>query len=186
MLIAILIVALLLLAAAVGTLLSYNRMVRLRNRVQASWAQVDVQLRRRYDLVPNLVETVKGYAGHERRTLEAATAARADAQRAEGVRPQAQAETELTEALSSLFVLSERYPELKASTNFLQLQRSLVESENRIALARQVYNDTVQTYENGRQQLPMSIVASRFGFEPRSYFELELGSVERQPIRITT
>ncbi len=166
--------------------LMYNRLVRLRNRVQASWAQVDVQLKRRYDLVPNLVETVQGYARHERGAFEAVTAARAGAERARGVTPQARAETGLTDALARVFVLAEQYPELRASDNFLDLQRSLVDSENRIALARQVYNDTVQTYENGRQQLPTNAVASLFKFEPRPYFELELGSVERQPVRVST
>jgi LemA protein len=185
MLIPVLIAAVLL--AVLGSIaLMYNHLVRLQNRMNASWAQVDVQLKRRYDLVPNLVETVKGYARHERGSFEAVAAARTDAQRAEGVAPQARAESELTGALSHLFALAEQYPELKASKNFLDLQQSLVETENRIAIARQVYNDTVQTYENGRRQLPTNLVASLFKFAPHSYFELELGSVEREPVQVRT
>jgi LemA protein len=166
--------------------LGYNRLVRLRNRMQTSWAQVDVQLKRRYDLVPNLVEVVKGYAQHERATLENVAAARAEAVRADGVAPQARAESSLTDALSHLLAVAERYPELRASQGFLDLQHSLVETENRIAIARQVYNDTVQTYENARQQLPTNVIAVLFGFKPRSFFELQLGSVEREPVQITT
>jgi LemA protein len=175
-----------LLALLALLVLAYNRLVRLRNRMLTSWAQVDVQLKRRYDLVPNLVEVVKGYAQHERTTLEHVTTARAEAVQADGIAPQARAESSLTEALSGLFAVAERYPELRASTGFLDLQQSLVETENRIAIARQVYNDTVQTYENARQQLPTNLVASVFGFKPRSFFELELGSVEREPVQITT
>jgi LemA protein len=179
-------VAALLALLLVAMAAAYNRLVRLRNRMQASWAQVDVQLKRRYDLVPNLVEVVKGYARHERTTLESVTAARAEAVRADGVAPQARAETTLTDALSHLLAVAERYPELRASKGFLDLQQSLVETENRIAIARQVYNDTVQTYENARQQLPTNLIASVFGFKPRSFFELELGSVEREPVQIAT
>ena len=133
----------------------YNNLVRQRNRTDNAWAQVDVQLRRRYDLIPNLVETVKGYATHERETVE----------------DQAQAENFLTGMLRQLFALAEDYPELRASENFQQLQAQLDETENDIAIARQIYNDATLTYNNSVQTVPSSIVASISGFETREYFE---------------
>jgi LemA protein len=151
----------------------YNRLVRLRNRASNAWAQVDVQLRRRYDLIPNLVETVKGYAAHERATFEEVTAARTRAQQAQGVAEQADAENVLTAAIGRLFAVAEAYPELRASDNFRQLQTELADTENKIRVARQVYNDSVLTYENARQTIPTNVVAGMFGFEARPYFELE-------------
>src|SRR5919199_586912 len=127
---------------------SYNRLVRVRNRIENAWAQIDVQLRRRYDLIPNLVETVKGYAAHERQTFEAVTQARANAISAQGVAQQAEAENMITGALKSLFAVAEAYPELKANANFLELQEELTATEGRIAYARQFYNDAVLTYNN--------------------------------------
>src|SRR5919106_5192083 len=127
----------------VALVLLYNRLVTLRNRVENAWAQVDVQLRRRYDLIPNLVETVKGYAAHERETFEAVTRARSQAQAAGTVQDQAQAENILSQALGRLFAVAEDYPELQADENFRQLQDELAQTENRIAVSRQVYNDTV-------------------------------------------
>jgi LemA protein len=162
---------LLLLVLAVISL--FNRLVRLRNRVENAWAQVDVQLRRRYDLVPNLVETVKGYASHERTTFEEVTRARAQAQDARTVEQQAEAENVLTAAIGRLFAVSEDYPELRASENFQALQSQLEETENKIQVSRQVYNDTVLTYENARETVPSNMVASLFGFESKPFFEIE-------------
>ena len=158
-----------LLAVAVLVLLGlavvvlYNRLVRLRNRTENAWSQVDVQLRRRYDLIPNLVETVKGYASHERATFEEVTAARTRAQGAGGVADQAQAENALTAAIGRLFAVAEAYPELRASENFQQLQAELASTEDKIRVARQVYNDTVLSYENARETVPTNIVAGQIG-----------------------
>jgi LemA protein len=151
----------------------YNRLVRLRNRAENAWAQVDVQLRRRYDLIPNLVETVKGYAAHERETFEEVTRARAAAQEARGVREQAEAENALTAAIGRLFAVAEAYPELRATENFQQLQGELVETEDKIRVARQIYNDAVLTYENARETVPTNLVAAVFAFEEKPYFEIE-------------
>lgn len=149
----------------------YNRLVAQRNRVDNSWAQVDVQLKRRYDLIPNLVETVKGYASHERATFENVTAARAGASQAQGPAEQAQAENFLTQALRQLFAVAENYPELRASSNFASLQADLQDTENKIAVSRQIYNDTVLTFNNSVQQVPTNIIASIFGFKTREFFE---------------
>ncbi len=157
----------------VALVLLYNRLVRLRNRVDNAWAQVDVQLRRRYDLIPNLVETVKGYAAHERGTFEAVTEARTRAQAATTVQEQAGAENMLSQALGRLFAVAEAYPELQADENFRQLQDELAQTENRIAVSRQVYNDTVLTYNNAIQTVPGLLVAGPFGFAKREFFEAE-------------
>ena len=162
------IAALLLLLALV-----YNRLVRLRNRTQNAWAQVDVQLRRRYDLIPNLVETVKGYAAHEKGTFEEVTKARTAAQQAQGVQDQAQAENALTAAIGRLFAVAEAYPQLRATENFQQLQAQLADTEQKIAVSRQVYNDTVLTYNNATQTVPTNLVAGIFGFAPKDFFEIE-------------
>ena len=151
----------------------YNRLVRLRNRTENAWAQVDVQLQRRRDLIPNLVETVKGYAGHERSTFEEVTAARTSAQQARTVEQHAEAENVLTAAIGRLFAVAEAYPQLRASENFQQLQGELDETEDKIAVARQIYNDSVLTYDTARETLPTSIVASVLAFEPKRYFEIE-------------
>jgi LemA protein len=166
----------------VALVLLYNRLVTLRNRVENAWAQVDVQLRRRYDLIPNLVETVKGYATHERETFTAVTQARAAAQQAQGPAAQAQAETALTAALGRLMAVAEAYPELRATENFQQLQGELTATENKIATSRQVYNDTVLTYNNACQQVPTNIVAGLFGFRAREYFLLDAGDAAREPV----
>jgi len=162
--------------------LMYNRLVRLRNRTQNGWAQVDVQLRRRYDLIPNLVEAVKGYAAHERQTFEEVTRARAAAQAARGVEEQAKAENVLTAALGRLFALAEAYPQLRATENFQQLQAQLVEVEQAIAVSRQVYNDTVLTYMNAIQTVPTNVIAGMFNFGPKEYFEIE--EPAREPVRV--
>ena len=151
----------------------FNKLVRLRNRAENAWAQVDVQLRKRYDLIPNLVETVKGYASHERETFEAVTAARTAAQQAQGVQQQAQAENMLTAALGRLFAVAEAYPQLRATENFQQLQAQLSDVESNIAVARQVYNDTVLSYDNALQTVPTNIIAGIFNFNPREYFQTE-------------
>ena len=161
---------------------AYNRLVKLRNRVEAAWSQIDVQLKRRYDLIPNLVETVKGYAAHERETLEAVIAARQTAVQATGVEQQAQAENMLTGALRQLFALSEAYPELKANENFLALQEELTGTEGRIAFSRQFYNEQTLSYDNARETFPTNIVAGIFNFEPREYFEAE--ETSRGPVRV--
>jgi LemA protein len=153
--------------------LTYNGLVRLRNRVDAAWSQIDVQLRRRYDLIPNLVETVKGYAAHERETFERVTQARTAAIEARGPAQQAQAENVLTGALKSLFAVAEAYPELRANENFLNLQEELTGTEGRIAYARQFYNDTVLRLNNRVESFPANILAGLFGFEKREFFETE-------------
>ena len=158
----------------------FNKLVRLRNRAENAWAQVDVQLRKRYDLIPNLVETVKGYAAHERETFEAVTNARVAAQQAQGVAQQAQAENMLTAALGRLFAVAEAYPQLRATENFQQLQAQLSDVEQNIAVSRQVYNDTVLSYDNALETVPTNIVAGLFNFSPREYFETE-GATREAP-----
>jgi LemA protein len=153
--------------------LLYNRLVTLRNRVDNAWAQVDVQLKRRYDLIPNLVETVKGYAAHERETFEAVTNARTRAQAAQGPAEQGAAEGILSQALGRLFAVAEAYPELQADENFRQLQDELAQTENRIAVSRQVYNDTVLTFNTAIQTVPGLLIAGPFGFVKRDFFEVE-------------
>ena len=166
------IVVLLLLSVA----LFYNGLVRTRNRVDNAWSQIDVQLKRRYDLIPNLVETVKGYAAHERQTLEAVTNARSNAinaQESGNVAQQAQAENVLSGALKSLFAVAESYPDLKANQNFLQLQEELTSTEDRIAYARQFYNDSVQSYNTRIQTFPTVVIAGMFNFQKREFFQAE-------------
>jgi LemA protein len=151
----------------------YNRFVRLRNRVDNAWAQIEVQLKRRWDLIPNLVETVKGYAAHERETFQSVTEARAAAQRAGTPAESAQAEGILSQALGRLFAVAEQYPELQADENFRQLQTEIAETENRIAVSRQVYNDTVLTFNNEIQTVPGVFIAGPFGFTKRDFFDVE-------------
>jgi LemA protein len=164
----------------------YNRLVRLRNRTENSWSQVDVQLRRRYDLIPNLVEAVKGYAAHEQGTFEEVTKARAAAQQAQGIEEQAKAENMLTAALGRLFAVAEAYPQLRATENFQQLQAQLADVEQNIVVARQVYNDTVLTYDNALETVPTNIVAGLFNFRPRAYFETEGATREAPAVQFST
>jgi LemA protein len=152
---------------------SYNGLVSLRNRIENAWAQIDVQLKRRYDLIPNLVETVKGYASHERETLDAVIEARNAGMNASGPHDQAEAENQITGALKSLFALSEAYPDLKANQNFAQLQEELTGTEGRIAYARQFYNDTVYRYNTKIQSFPSNVLANAFRFSEREYFEAD-------------
>jgi LemA protein len=172
--------ALLLLAiVVVGAVIAiYNRLVTLRNRVENAWAQIDVQLRRRYDLIPNLVETVKGYAGHESSVFEKVTEARSAAINAQGVVEQGQAENMLSGALKSLFAVAEAYPDLKANQNFLQLQDELTNTESKIAYARQFYNDSVMSLNTAIQSFPSNLIAGTFGFAQRDYFEIEAAAAE--------
>src|SRR5260221_3433562 len=160
---------------------AYNGLVRLRNQLENAWAQIDVQLRRRHDLIPNLVETVKGYAAHERGTFDEVTAARAAAQSAQGPAAQGQAENFLTQALGKLIAVSEAYPQLRATENFQQLQAQLSDTEDKIQVSRQVYNDTVLSYDNALQTVPTSIIAGMFGFTGREYFELDDAAAREAP-----
>ncbi len=152
---------------------SYNGLVRLRNALQNAWAQIDVQLKRRHDLVPNLVETVKGYATHERETLEKVTQARNIAVNAKGVAERAEAENILTGTLKSLFAVAEAYPDLKANVNFLNLQEELTSTENKVAFSRQYYNDSVMNYNTRIEVFPTNVVANLFGFTRREFFEVQ-------------
>ena len=162
----------------------YNSLVTLRNRCDNAWSQVDVQLRRRYDLIPNLVETVKGYAKHEREVFEKVTQARAAAIGAQTVKDQGQAENMLSGALKSLFAVAENYPELKANQNFLLLQEELSGTESKIAYARQFYNDTVMKLNTKLQAFPSNIVGSVFGFKPKDYFQIEEPAA-KEPVKVT-
>lgn len=166
----VLIVVILFVLMAVGI---YNTLVRLRKRCDNGWAQIDVQLKRRYDLIPNLVETAKGYMKHEREVLENVTRARQQAIDASGVKDQARAENMLTSTLRSLFAVAENYPDLKANENMLAVQEELVSTENKISFARQHYNDCVMTYNTKTETVPSNIVAGMFGFKQREFFELE-------------
>ena len=153
---------------------TYNGLVRLRNQTKNAWSQIDVQLKRRHDLIPNLIETVKGYAAHERQTLEAVTQARNIAVTAvgKGVGEQAKAEGGLSGALARLFAVAEQYPNLKANENFLALQEELSSTENKISFSRQFYNDSVLNYNNKTQTAPSNIVAGMFGFKASEFFEV--------------
>ncbi|HOK05032.1 MAG TPA: LemA family protein [Victivallales bacterium] len=162
-------------------LATYNSMVALRNQAKNAWAQIDVQLKRRHDLIPNLVETVKGYAKHEKETLDAVIKARNAAVNASGVGNQAKAEGELSGVLSRLFALAEAYPDLKANQNFLALQEELSSTENKISFARQAYNDAVMIYNTKIQMIPANIIAGISGFTPMELFELKDESQRSAP-----
>ena len=151
----------------------YNGLVGMRNQVKEAWAQVDVQLKRRFDLIPNLLETVKGYMTHERETLESVTQARAAVAGAGGLPDRMQAESGLTAALGRQFAVAESYPDLKASTNFLSLQEELASTENKISFARQFYNETVMRMNNKVQMFPSNIIANMFNFQAETFFEVE-------------
>ena len=170
-------------AVALMAIGMYNSLITLRNRCDNGWSQIDVQLRRRYDLIPNLVETVKGYAKHESGVFERVTQARAAAVGAQTVKEQGQADNVLTGALKSLFAVAENYPELKANQNFLMLQEELAGTESKVAYARQFYNDTVMKYNMRQQVFPSSIIANMFGFKPREYFQIE-EEVAKGPVKV--
>ena len=155
---------------------AYNGLVKLRNKIESAFAQIDVQLNRRHDLIPNLVETVRGYATHEKETLEGVIAARNAAVAATGPEAQAEAEGVLSGMLKQVFALSEAYPDLKANSQFLDLQRQLSETEDRIAYSRQYFNDNVRTYNTKIQSFPQSLIANKMGFTERAYFQADEAS----------
>jgi LemA protein len=161
----------------------YNRLVNLRNQIQNAWSQVDVQLKRRYDLIPNLVETVKGYATHEKEVFENVTKARASMMSAQGVQQQGEAQNQITGALKSLFAVAEAYPELKANQNFMMLQEELAGTNDKIAYSRQFYNDTVMSFNTMIQSFPSSIIAGSFGFAQHEYFPMEDAARENVDVK---
>ncbi|MTK64240.1 MAG: LemA family protein [Methanobacterium sp.] len=169
------IIVLILIVIVVAVIWLYNGLVNLRNRVKNAWSQIDVQLKRRTDLIPNLVETVKGYASHEKGVFENVTKARSSLMNASGVQESAEANNQLTGALKSLFAVAENYPDLKASQNFRELQAQLTETEDKIAYSRQFYNDTVLRYNNKVQMFPSNILASLFKFNEAEFFEIAEG-----------
>jgi len=178
-----LVVAALVAVIVLAAVLIYNGLVVSRNRVQNAWSQIDVQLKRRTDLVPNLVETVKGYARHEKELFEKVTRARAAMMKAGSVKEAEQADNMLTGALKTLFAVAENYPKLRANENFLQLQEELSGIESKIAFARQFYNDSVLDYNNAVQTFPSSFIAGMFGFSLKDYFEAEAG--ERKGVKVS-
>jgi LemA protein len=162
---------------------TFNALVRARNRVKESWSDIDVQLKRRYDLIPNLIEVVKGYASHERETLEQVIHARKVAMGAQTVGEHAQAENMLTGALKSLFALAEAYPQLRAVESFVELQRELTDTEDKIQAARRFYNSNVLVLNNKTEQFPTNLIASAFGFKREEFFELS-SEKEREPVKV--
>jgi len=180
-LVVLLVLGAIVLGVVVWLIAAYNGLVRLRNVVKSAWSQIDVQLKRRYDLIPNLVETVKGYAAHEKGTLENVIKARQAGIEAKTVGEQAQAENMITGALRQLFALSEAYPNLKANENFLALQEELASTENKIGFARQYYNETVKDFNTQQQVFPTNLVAGPFGFKPADFFEIEEPAAREAP-----
>ena len=166
------------------TVVTYNKLVRLRQSAEEGFSDIDVQLKRRHDLIPNLVETVKGYAAHERQTFEAVTAARAGAVSAHGPEAQGQAEGVLNQALGKLLAVAEAYPDLKANQNFLELQRELTATEDKIAASRRFYNSTVETLNTTIQQVPSNCIAGMGDFEQRTFFEVD-APAEREPTQVS-
>ncbi len=164
-------------------ILAYNRLVILRNRVKEAWSDIDIQLKRRYDLIPNLVETVKGYMVHEREVLENVTKARTQALSAKSVQEHQQADNFLSSTLKTLFAVAENYPDLKANANFLDLQRELADTENKIQAARRFYNSVAQEFKNRIEMFPSNIIASMFGFKPEPFFELK-STQEAEPVGV--
>jgi LemA protein len=160
----------------------YNSLVAQRNRINNAWSQIDVQLRRRFDLIPNLVETVKGYAAHEKEVFEQVAAARSAVSNATTITEQGQAQNQISQALKSLFAVSEAYPELKANQNFMMLQEEISGTESKIAYARQFYNDTVMSFNTTIQSFPANMVASSFGFLPHDYFAMD--EAAREPVHV--
>ena len=161
----------------------YNSLVIKRNRVKEAWSDIDVQLKRRYDLIPNLIETVKGYAAHEKSVFENVTEARTKAMGAQGLKEKAGAENILSESLKSLFAVAENYPQLKANENFLELQRELTDTENKIQAARRFYNSVVMELNNAIQIFPTNLIAGVFGFKQEEFFGLE-NEEEKEPVAV--
>ncbi len=174
----------LIVAFALYLVFKYNGFITLKNRTEEAWADIDVQLKRRYDLIPNLVNTVKGYASHEAGTFEKITLARSNAMQAGTIAEKSEAENVLTGTLKSLFAISEAYPDLKANTNFLELQKELADTENKIMASRRFYNSNVRDFNTGVEMFPGNIIASMFKFSSLDYFELEQDSVEKNPIEV--
>ncbi|MCA9358936.1 LemA family protein [Candidatus Kaiserbacteria bacterium] len=181
-------------AAVFYVIFAYNRFVKLTQQAKEAWADIDVQLKRRYDLIPNLIETVKGYAAHERETLDAVTNARAAATQTHidpsGITPDqvaamAGAESALTGALGRLMAISENYPDLKANTNFLELQRELSDTENKIQASRRFYNGNVRDLKIALQSFPSNVIGTMFNFTAEEYFELEENSEQREPVKVS-
>lgn len=175
----VLVVLLLIILAVIGM---YNNLVSLKMRVKNAWAQIDTQLKRRFDLIPNLVETVKGYAAHEQATLEKVIAARNSYASATTVEDKAAANNELTQTLKSIFALSESYPDLKANQNFMTLQTELTGTEDKIAYSRQFYNDTVQMYNTAIMKFPANIIAGMFGYKEEPFFKID--EAEKEPVKV--
>ncbi len=165
-------------------ILTYNRFVTLRNRVKEAWADIDVHLKRRYDLIPNLVETVKGYASHERELLEKVTQARTQAMGAQTIKERGAAENALSQTLKSLFAVSENYPQLKASENFLELQRELTDTEDKIQASRRFYNGNVRDFNTILQSFPQNAVAGIFNFKVAEFFEIT-EAAEKEPVKVS-
>jgi len=165
-------------------IVKYNGFVSMKNRASEAWADIDVQLKRRYDLIPNLVNTVKGYAAHEAGTFEKVTEARSKAMQAGTMAEKGEAENQLSGTLKSLFAISEAYPELKANTNFLELQRELSDTENKIMASRRFYNGNVRDFNTGVQMFPGNIIAGMFKFTALEFFELEADSAEKNPVEV--
>ena len=164
-------------------ILTYNRFITLRNRVKEAWADIDVQLKRRYDLIPNLVETVKGYASHERELLEKVTQARTQAMGAQTIKERGDAENALSQTLKSLFAVSENYPQLKASENFLELQRELTDTEDKIQASRRFYNGNVRDFNTMLQSFPQNVVAGIFNFKAAEFFEIA-EAAQKEPVSV--
>jgi LemA protein len=169
----------------VAGIVIYNRLVRLRTTVKSSWSDIDVHLKKRYDLVPNLIETVKGYATHEKSVLENVTLARAAAMKTTSPADKAKTENIFSETLKSLFAVAEAYPQLRANENFLQLQQQLKELEDNIEYARRYYNAVVRDYNIMTETFPSNIIAGQFRFEKAEFFELEEAAVERKPVKVS-
>lgn len=171
---------------AIWAVVAYNRFVALTNRVKEAWSDIEVQMKRRYDLIPNLVDIVKGYVKHEQGTLQKVTEARTAAMGAQTTGQHAAAENMLTSALKSLFAVAESYPDLKANTNFLELQRELSDTENKIQAARRFYNSVVQELNTSLQSFPANIIGGMFGFKESEFFELEQGEeAAKQPVKVS-
>ena len=178
------IIGLVILGVAAWIIGTYNRLVTLRNRTKEAWADIEVQLKRRYNLIPNLVETVKGYAAHERELFEKVTEARSKTITAGTMKEKAEAENMLTSTLKSLFAVVENYPNLQASKNFLELQEELRDTEDKIQAARRFYNTNVRDLNIKIETFPSNIIAQQFGFKKMEFFEIEEGSVAREPVKV--
>lgn len=168
---------------AIWFIVAYNLFIRLKNRIENSWSQIDVQLRRRYDLIPNLVKTVKAYAKHEKQTFEMVTKARSAMLKAETPREKAKADNMLTGALKTIFAVAEAYPQLRANENFKMLQEELSGTESKIAYSRQFYNDTVLRFNNSIKIFPNNVIAGMFGFKEQEYFDIE-EKAARKPVKV--